>query len=148
MEAELQLGQDLVKTLPGSEDPYVVLGNIYSRRGDTDRAQQMWQQALAINPVRPDVYSSLAGLAQGTDQLESAVQLWQKALEIDPRRPGIHLKIAETQLEAGQFQSCIEHANTEMQLTGPGQVLRTEDTDTSESARHNGQGPSGREAGI
>ena len=119
MKAELQLGEDLIKALPNHEDPYIIMGNIYSRRGNTDQARQMWQQALSLNPQRPEVYNSLADLAQQTDQLERAVELWQKVLEVAPRTPGIHLKMAEALSKSGQFEACIQQANAEIQLTGP-----------------------------
>jgi len=119
MDEELGLARLLIQSFPACEDPLIILGNLYSRRGDTDQAQALWQQALDINPQRSEVYRSMAELAQQTDRLQEAVQLWQRALDCGPKTPGLRGKMADALLTLGQFQTCIEHARAEMTFSGP-----------------------------
>ncbi|TKJ39801.1 hypothetical protein CEE37_11025 [candidate division LCP-89 bacterium B3_LCP] len=65
--------------------PYVTLGIIYEERGDLDRAIEVYEQALIIEPDDALLLNNFAYLLAEKDlRLQEALEYSQKALEADP----------------------------------------------------------------
>lgn len=122
---ELRLAQQLIKGFPEHEEPLVVMGNVYSRRGMTDRAIDFWDRALQKNPQRMDIYHKLAQVAVQMDQLERAISLWRKTVELDPAIRGAHIKIAEALMKLGRHEQGIAEIQKEIELSGETSVEST-----------------------
>ncbi|MCX6640096.1 MAG: tetratricopeptide repeat protein [bacterium] len=65
--------------------PYITIGYIYDNRGDTDRAIEVYDQALTIAPEEPLVLNNYAYLlAQKGVRLNEALGMVEKALQKSP----------------------------------------------------------------
>jgi tetratricopeptide (TPR) repeat protein len=113
-EEELRFAEQLVREFPESEEPLVLLGDVYRRRGNTDESVSLWTKGLQRNPRRADIYNRLAQLAFDKDEYEKAISLWRKALEIKPDLGRAHADIARAMMTLGQYRECIAEIQEEL----------------------------------
>ena len=78
------------------------------RRGDRDRAIELYRGVIARNPQVKQAYQNLAALLSGKGELEPAIAYLKEALALDPDYR--HAQIALAQLEIGSAQ--LEAAQT------------------------------------
>ncbi len=77
-----------------------MLGSLYARMGDTQRARQSYEEALrhiGVAAKRPDasasVLENLGDVYEALGHRQSATDAWRRALEIDPNHPELRKKI-------------------------------------------------------
>lgn len=92
-EAHDQLSK-AVKKSPNDTALLSSLGYIEQKRGATERARQLYQQALAINPELIDAETNLGVIEVQSGQLSHAVKLWLLAFQNAPYRSSIGLNLA------------------------------------------------------
>jgi len=114
---ELRLVEQLIEKFPGSEEPWVLMGELRLRRGQIPLAVDAWEKALEINPKRADVYDEMANVAFETDKFEEAISLWQEALKRDPSLPGAHSSIARCLVRLGKYQEGIKAIEKEIEIS-------------------------------
>lgn len=88
-----------------SEDPAVLsaLGYVEQTHGAKDKARQLYEKALAIDPNLIDAATNLGILQAQSGQLDQAVRLWQGAFQRAPGRSSIGMNLARTFCAAGQL---------------------------------------------
>jgi tetratricopeptide (TPR) repeat protein len=118
LDEEVRLAEKLIEAFPNSEEPLVVMGRVYSRHGDTDRAVEYWTKAVEMNPRRIDVYNQMAQVAAQMDEYERAISLWNKILQVDPNASGIRNQIADAYMNLGQYDRTIETVREELKVSG------------------------------
>ena len=82
--SEVALGEKLMRDFPDHEEVFVIVGNMYHRRGDAVKATKFRLKALELNPRRADVYVSMGWLSLKSGALEQAIQAYRQALAITP----------------------------------------------------------------
>ena len=77
------------------------LGAIFFDRGDTDRALELNQQALAISPDMAEAHVNIGLIHQHRNEVDQAIECYSKAVQIDPKliTAWINLTSAYTMLE-------------------------------------------------
>jgi len=115
---ELALAERLIQACPQSEEPLVIMGNVHSRHGNTDKAMAFWNQAAQKNPKRVDVYHKMAEVTFQMDRMKEAIVLWRQVVEVDPKIQGAHVKIAEALMNLGDYEQCIAEARKEIEIGG------------------------------
>jgi tetratricopeptide (TPR) repeat protein len=118
MDEELRLVERLRKEFPNREEPLVLMGDVYHRRGDIHEAVGFWERALEMNPKRADVYDRMARLAFETDQFERAISLWTEALKLDPAKQGLHSNIARSLMRLGKYEESLAEVREEIEISG------------------------------
>ncbi|MBC7257704.1 MAG: tetratricopeptide repeat protein [Chloroflexi bacterium] len=63
---------------------YVRLGELVWKQGDAARAEQLFLQAIAVDPSMKWAYRGLASLYEDTGRLADAEAMFRKVLELDP----------------------------------------------------------------
>ena len=86
-------GQHAVAMLPKNPEPFFRLADTYLQRGKLALAQQMYQQALALDANLAPVYQGLGRIAFLQDRLEEAVRYYQKALTLAPYHAETHYNL-------------------------------------------------------
>jgi tetratricopeptide (TPR) repeat protein len=114
---EMELAQALIRQFPQSEDPIVLMGNVQWRHGNAAEALKFWQEALQINPRRPDVYKAMGWFAMGKENYEEAIINWRKALQADPQMPGVHNSIARALMGLGRHAEAIEELRKDIKIS-------------------------------
>lgn len=118
LDDEVRLAEQLVEAFPDSEEPLVVLGRVYSRRGDTDKAIEYWGKAVQMNPRRVDVYDQMAKVAAQMDEYEKAISLWDRILQVDPNSKGTRNQTADAYMNLGRYDRAIETIRAEIEASG------------------------------
>jgi len=106
-EREMRLARRLLEAFPDEDDALVVMGNVYRTLGDTERAAEYWNRALAVNPRRVNAYDGLAMIAMEKGLHEEAAGYWERALAIDPGYPGLRTNLAQAWIRAGQHDRAV-----------------------------------------
>ena len=114
---ELALAEKLIKEFPGSEEPFVLMGNVLGRHGNPPQAIKFWAAALRLNPKRADVYKGMGWLAMKKGAYEEAIGHWRKALEIDPEIQGVHSAIARALMGLGRQKEAIRELERDIQIS-------------------------------
>lgn len=104
-DAEPEARDHLAKAIKQSPpDPALLspLGYIEQKRGATERARQLYQKALAIDPDLIDAQTNLGVIEAQAGQVNDAVKLWLSALQNAPYRSSIGLNLARAYCGAGK----------------------------------------------
>jgi tetratricopeptide (TPR) repeat protein len=116
-EEELALAEALVRDFPKNDVTLALLGKVHQSRGDTARAQELWEQAIALNPNRSDLYKTIGETAQGKDQLDEAISWWQQGLKANAQTPGLRWLIANALVTQGHLDTTLELLEAERVIT-------------------------------
>ncbi|MHC4436983.1 MAG: tetratricopeptide repeat protein [Planctomycetota bacterium] len=119
---EMALARQVLKDFPGSDDSYVLMGDLYSRHANSAEAFKFWETSLEINPNRFDVYRNMGLAALRTEEFDKAVEFGRKALEIRPDAAGVRSNIAKALMDSGKYSEAIAELEEEIKLS-PKSVL-------------------------
>ena len=114
---QLALAEGLVAEFSNATEPWIILGKIYRRHGDPDKAVEQWQVALKQSPMRPDVIHQIANVALEKGEFAQAAALWRRALQMDAQMPGLHLAMARALLGLGKQDDAIDELKAGLSLT-------------------------------
>jgi len=87
------------------------LGYTYQKKGELDRAREMYEKALAIDPTLIDAATNLGVIEANRGQLREAVRLWADAFRRAPAQSRIGMNIARVYCEAGQPAKAREYVS-------------------------------------
>jgi tetratricopeptide (TPR) repeat protein len=76
--------RQVVQWQPKAGGAYLLWGKALTAQGDTVRAQQFYQQAIALQPKDPEAYVELGNLYSQQQQWQGAVTQYQTALQQQP----------------------------------------------------------------
>ncbi|MHC4324012.1 MAG: tetratricopeptide repeat protein, partial [Planctomycetota bacterium] len=114
---ELDIAERLIKDFPHNINPIMLMGNLWERHGDADKALEYYNKVLERDPERADVYKSIGWFFMHKEQYEQAIGYWQKALEIDPNIPGVHKNIALALMGQNKQIQAIEELQKDIQIS-------------------------------
>jgi tetratricopeptide (TPR) repeat protein len=100
-EAERLLGSAIEKS---PNDPALLSGLAYSaqKKGDIDRARELYEKALAIDPMLIDAATNLGAIEANRGHVREAVRLWQDAFRRAPDQSRIGMNLARLFCDTGQ----------------------------------------------
>lgn len=81
--------------------PLINLGNLALKNGDLDRAYNLYQRAIEVEPAAPGYYS-LANVLMRRDDYIAAIANYQSALELRPAWLEAHIALGSAYLLSGQ----------------------------------------------
>jgi tetratricopeptide (TPR) repeat protein len=114
---EMELAQKVMKDFPDSDDSYALMGDLYSRHGNSAEAMKFWKRSLEINPKRSDVYQNMGQLALEKGEFDKAVTLWRKVLEIRPKASGVRNDIARALMDSGKYSQALTELKEEIKIS-------------------------------
>ena len=92
-----------------------LLGVVYSRLKEKDRALQAWQEAIKLDARCEEAYYNLGILALDKGNMDQAEDFFRKSLHIDPGFLRAHAHLGRLMLKQGrrleadnEFRRCIE----------------------------------------
>src|SRR5208282_1885997 len=85
------------------------LGYSAQRRGDTDRARELYEKALAIDPASIDAATNLGVIEADRGHAREALRLWEDAFRRAPGQSRIGINIARLFCDAGQPDSARDY---------------------------------------
>lgn len=109
---------DLADRYPAYSGPWTNLGIIAAGHGQTDRAIQYFQRAIAANPANAVAMTNLAALLHRSGDDGAALALYQRVLGGRPDYPDVHLNLALLYEKAlGRKDDALRHYRRYQQLT-------------------------------
>ncbi len=80
---------------PQSSEVFTALGNWYQQSGDTEKAVQAFEQAMALGPNNAIALGNYGNLMQWSmSDPASAIELYTRAVELDPQNIGLKSQLA------------------------------------------------------
>ena len=80
---------------PQSSEAFTALGDWYRRSGDTEKAVQAYEQAMALGPNNANALMSYGRMVQfEMSDPVSAIELYRRAIELDPQNIGLKRQLA------------------------------------------------------
>ena len=80
---------------PQSSEAFTALGMWYRYSGDTDKAVQAYEQAMALGPNNAEAVSGFGTMVQYfMSDPAAAIKLYRRAIELDPQNIGVKLELA------------------------------------------------------
>ncbi len=95
-----------IAVMQSPNDPALLsaLGFIEQVRGAVDRARELYQKALALEPDLIDAAANLGVIEANQGRLREPLRLWQNAFERAPARSAIGMNVARVLCGAGEFE--------------------------------------------
>jgi len=115
--AEVALGEKLISDFPGHEEAFVIVGNMYHRRGNAVEARKYRLKALQINPRRAEVYVSMGWLSLKKGALEQAIQEYRQALALNPKYLKVRANMGRALMMLGRPAEAIVALKEEVKLS-------------------------------
>jgi TolB-like protein/TPR repeat protein len=87
---------------PQSSEAFTALGDWYWHSGETEKAFQAYEQAMALGPNNAEALASYASMIQFVrSDPASAIKLYRRAIELDPRNIGLKRQLAQAMPAVG-----------------------------------------------
>jgi len=96
------------------------LGNIYQKRGETDKAAAMLKMALRVDSDQARTYNNLGILYSESGRNEEAIDAYEKALSIDPGKAKTYNNLANVYDEIGEHEKAIDNYLKSLELNPDG----------------------------
>ena len=98
-EAQLEKSRALIDQAvlldPQSSEAFTALGTWYLWSGETEKAVQAYEQAMALGPNNSEALAGYAGMVQyEMSDPASAIELYRRAIELDPQNVGLKIQLA------------------------------------------------------
>lgn len=112
------------RTSPTSPQNHNNLGDLYSRRGEFEKAVEEFKTAIALLPNYGDAYHNLANTYLQMNKIDLAIENYQKALEYNPRLWQSHQNLAAIFYQTGQPDLAKEHLKKVLEIDPTNQRIR------------------------
>ncbi|MBW1775962.1 MAG: tetratricopeptide repeat protein [Deltaproteobacteria bacterium] len=88
---------------------HIILGQIYFRRNQNDKAIEELETAVSLNPNSTDAVNALGGVLLWMGHAQKAVGLFEKAIRLDPvHAQKSYLLLARAYVYLGQYKEAID----------------------------------------
>ena len=114
---EIEVVNNLVKSLPNNDSAYYLLGQVYNQHGDTASAIKNWKKCLSLNAKHSDAYINLGLSAAQAGDFQKAVGFYHQAIDIKPNQANSHNYLALALISLGRFSSAIDELTTSIEIS-------------------------------
>jgi tetratricopeptide (TPR) repeat protein len=102
-DAALSYYRDAVRHAPSLRSAHLALGAAYEEQGETRRALQSYERALALDDTAPDAYRALIRLYRVQNQLDALIARWQSRYRATPEHTVLRAHLLEALHKAGRY---------------------------------------------
>jgi predicted CXXCH cytochrome family protein len=109
--------EELVKEVRSDiPEDHALLGDIYLKRGEEDRAMERYTLALQVNPDLPEVQIHLGTLYAGRKEVEQAAACFRAAMDLLPGSPIPVFDLGSLYLQSGRPAEAIPHLSRALEI--------------------------------
>jgi tetratricopeptide (TPR) repeat protein len=105
-----QLLRSAIEKSPNDPALLSALGYSAQEKGDIDRARELYEKALAIDPTLIDAATNLGAIEANRGHLREAVRLWEDAFQRSPGQSRIGMNLARLLCDAGRPSGARDYA--------------------------------------
>jgi TolB-like protein/DNA-binding winged helix-turn-helix (wHTH) protein/Flp pilus assembly protein TadD len=98
---------------PGNVEVFRLRSHLSRILGNLDEATRLYEQVVALDPLRPNSYSGLEYLFYVGGRYEDAQAALQKALDLNPQATYVHLTMGEALIVEGKPQQALAEIEKE-----------------------------------
>src|SRR5262249_33524303 len=96
---------------------YFMLGNVYKKKKEEDRAIEAYNRCLQLNPKSASAHNALAEIYFIRKDYAAVQKHLNAAFELDASLPGMHYTKAQLLEEQGQLEAAAAEYKKELQLS-------------------------------
>ena len=86
---------------------YLLLGNIYTKKGDNKKAIQSFNKSIELNKDNPEAYTNLAIKYRKSGNISASLSAIKKAYALTPKHHDICYNIANLYKQTGDFDNAV-----------------------------------------
>jgi tetratricopeptide (TPR) repeat protein len=98
---------------PGNVEVFRLRSHLSRILGNLDEATRLYEQVVALDPLRPNSYAGLEYLFYVGGRYEDARAVLEKALDLNPQATYVHLTMGEALIVEGKPQQALEEIEKE-----------------------------------
>jgi TolB-like protein/DNA-binding winged helix-turn-helix (wHTH) protein/Flp pilus assembly protein TadD len=98
---------------PGSAEVIRLRSYLFRELGDLDQAIKLYEQAIALDPLRPDFHLGLGYLLYVAGRYDEAQAALQKALDLNPQAALVHVTLGKILIAKGKPQQALAEIQKE-----------------------------------
>ena len=87
---------------------YLDEGNTYSDKGDLDKAIELYQKSLSVNPRYDKAYFNMGNMYRRKKEYDKAIELYKKAIELNPKKDDAYFYMARTYGYLKEYDNAIK----------------------------------------
>ena len=91
-----------------SPDIWKALGDLYTEMGDSFKAQNAFQMAIAIDPKTEEAHIQLGIFYLGQKRFDEATTEFQKTIEINPKNEKAYFSLGTLKMEKGELPEALD----------------------------------------
>jgi len=114
--SQLTMWEDVAKKAPGKARAYKGIGFEYEKKGQMDKALEIYKKALELHPRYDEVYYNMANIYIGQKKYDLAMAMYDKAIEIKPNYAMAYHNRALLYAMIGENDMAIENLNKAIAL--------------------------------
>ena len=108
--------RDALKNFPQSSAPYLLMGDMHHKLGDSTEAVKWLNEAMKRDPKNMAIYLQLAGIAEERGDYEKAISHCKDAMRLGPVPEGLHHGLGSCLQQLGKTQEAVEALQQEIRL--------------------------------
>ena len=112
-----------LKTSPSGSTIHNNVGNVYSVKGDQEKAVEEFSRAIEINPNYGDAYHNRGNVYYQLQKMPEAAENYRKALEINPNLWQSHQNLAAVYYSQGRYDLAHEEIKKAMEISPGNEAL-------------------------
>jgi TolB-like protein/Tfp pilus assembly protein PilF len=97
-------------------DTVMAAADILARFGHEERAFELVQGLVDVDPLNPTVYEAQANMLRRLERWEEARQAAQRSIELEPEQPNVHTLVADTYRAEGNIVEWLRHYFAAMEI--------------------------------
>jgi tetratricopeptide (TPR) repeat protein len=102
---------------PAKSETYMQMAAIYDRRKEPEKANEMYQKVIALDPKNAAVsFYNIGVNAWNENRSNDAAQAFRKAVELDPTYAVTHRELARALMGLQDFQGALKHFQEYLKL--------------------------------
>lgn len=102
--------KDLISKAPDWERPYFNLARVYIEIGQDDKAYELLQKAIEINPLDEDVYFYMGVYYRKKGQWEKAIDYFLKSEIMDENGVEVNINLSACYAQIGDYEKALERS--------------------------------------
>ena len=112
----LPLAEEIHQAFPNTPQFCYILGQIEEHINEKDKAEQLYRQAIRLNPKYIDALNALAALLSRKSCYQEAEQLFKEVMNLSPQNIAARINYADMLYHAGRLQEAVERYHEALPL--------------------------------
>ena len=112
----LPLAEEIYQAFPDTPEFCYILGQAEENINNKDRAEELYRQAIKLNPKYIDALNALAALLSRKSSYQEAEVLFKEVMNLSPQNIAARINYADMLYHAGRLQEAVERYHEALPL--------------------------------